>query len=88
MSTVLKHFHLAQSITDFAYRDLTAFWTGFSQEPLVSWKEWIQSFQLTVIAKEELETKDLLQVNVLPDYAYPTLEEPLRTEDEQARTNR
>ena len=59
-----------------------------SQEAPVSWEEWIQKFQLIVIAKEEIDNEDLLQDYVLPHNPYPTLEEPIGTEDQQARAQR
>ena len=52
---------MAQPYTDSDYRALDVFWAGPSQEPRVSWEEWSQSFQLIVIAKEEIDIEDLLK---------------------------
>ena len=73
---------------DSDYRGLEVFWAGPSQEPLVSWKVWIQSLQLIAIAKEVIDIEDLLQENGLPNNSYPTVEEPPGTEDQQAKTDR
>ena len=54
---------MAQSNADLAYRDFDVFWAGPSLEPPVSWEEFIQSFQLIVVAKEEIDIEDLLQDN-------------------------
>ena len=54
---------MAQSNADLAYRDFDVFWAGSSLEPPVSWEEFIQSFQLIVVAKEEIDIEDLLQDN-------------------------
>ena len=66
---------MAQSNMDSACRGMDVFWAGSSQEPPVSWEEWMQSFQIIVIAKEETDFEDLLQDNVLPDNSYRTLEQ-------------
>ena len=55
-----------------AYCGLEIFWHRPSQEPPVSLEDWIQIFQLIVIAKEETDIEDLLQDNVLPDNPHPT----------------
>ena len=66
---------MAQSNTETAYCSLNVFCAGPSQELSVSWEEWSQSFQLIIIAMEEIDIDDLLRDNLLPKNFYPTLEE-------------
>ena len=79
---------MAHSNTDLVYRGLDVFWAGQSQRPPVLSEEWSQSFQLIVIAKEEIDIEDFMQDNGLAENPYLILKEPAGTEDQQAGTDR
>ena len=65
---------MAQPNTNSAYRGLDVFWAGPLQELPVSHEEWSQSFQLIVIAKEEIDIEDFLQDSGSPENSYPVPE--------------
>ena len=62
-----------------AYRGLEVFWHRPLQEPPVLLEDWIQRFQLIVIAKEETDI----------EYLFPPSdpEEPPGTEDQRRKGN-
>ena len=76
---------MAQPATESSYRGLDVFWHGVS-DPLGGLG---QKFQLVVIAKEEIDFENLLDVTTAKKNAYPTLEEPANTKEAQCeRTGR
>ena len=68
-------------------RGIPAFWPNHTMEPPHSWTHWSDQFQLTIIAKENLDI-DNLSGREVPEVQFPILEQSTGSELENERASR
>ena len=69
-------------------RGIPSFWQNHTVDPPISWEEWSDLFQLAIIAKENIDIKNLLNQSQRYHPLPPTLENPPENESDAQKTSR
>ena len=79
---------MAQSNNKSNVRGIPPFWQNHTVDPPIPRKDWSDLFHLAIIAKENIDIKNLLNPSERPDPQPPKLENPLDGETESKRKSR
>ena len=79
---------MAQSNNKPKVRGIPPFWQNHTVDPPIPWEDWSDLFHLAIIAKENIDIENLLNLSERHHPQPPTMEKPTDNESESQRKSR